>query len=291
MDLRLPPESAVSGTLRADLEGEDEGAGTAVDLAEATMSLVSADGTVNLSAEVDAEGAFAFPALHAGAYTLALEGAAAGLVRDAWRGPDGAPRLISVPAGAPVELGEVLAPLGARIGGVVTEAGAGTAVPGVMVLARPSQAGELRYAQTDVAGRYAIDGLPPGVYQLSIQAEPECPADDGWVALYPPEEANEAHAMPVVLRPGDAYGWDPRLPPDDDHDRMDDAWETEHRLDPRADDAGLDPDRDGFDNLDEYLFGTDPHDPGAEECGCGYVGASGAAGWLCAAVVARRRRR
>lgn len=49
------------------------------------------------------------------------------------------------------------------------------------------------------------------------------------------------------------------LAADRDADGIPDVWETAHSLDPDAPaDAALDPDGDGFTNLDEYLMGTDP---------------------------------
>lgn len=49
------------------------------------------------------------------------------------------------------------------------------------------------------------------------------------------------------------------LAADRDADGIPDLWETAHSLDPdAAADAALDPDGDGFTNLDEYLMGTDP---------------------------------
>ena len=56
-----------------------------------------------------------------------------------------------------------------------------------------------------------------------------------------------------MLNPGTA-------PVDTDGDGMPDAWEIAHGLNPKdASDAALDPDKDGYTNLEEYLNGTDPH--------------------------------
>lgn len=46
--------------------------------------------------------------------------------------------------------------------------------------------------------------------------------------------------------------------PDDDNDGMPDEWEKRFGLSPVSNDAAQDPDRDGFDNLAEYVADTDP---------------------------------
>lgn len=48
--------------------------------------------------------------------------------------------------------------------------------------------------------------------------------------------------------------------PDTDNDQIPDGWEASHGLSPLANDAGLDPDGDGFTSVQEYQNGTDPLD-------------------------------
>ena len=61
------------------------------------------------------------------------------------------------------------------------------------------------------------------------------------------------------------------LNPDTDGDGLPDGWEVEHNLDPNdatgANGADGDPDHDGLNNMDEYLNGTDPHNPDSDSDG------------------------
>ena len=53
-----------------------------------------------------------------------------------------------------------------------------------------------------------------------------------------------------------------KAPPDADRDGMPDAWERKHNLNPKdSANCWLDPDNDGYPNLEEYLNRTDPHAP------------------------------
>jgi hypothetical protein len=68
---------------------------------------------------------------------------------------------------------------------------------------------------------------------------------------------NEASIPPGLLSPPATL----TILTDADEDGMDDAWESEHQLDPNSSaDSGLDGDGDGLTNKQEYDAGTDPKD-------------------------------
>ena len=64
---------------------------------------------------------------------------------------------------------------------------------------------------------------------------------------------------------------------DSDADGMDDYWELMYSLEPLTNDAYLDPDRDGFDSLEEYQSqpSTDPQDPWSTPSAVLYVATNG----------------
>jgi hypothetical protein len=66
----------------------------------------------------------------------------------------------------------------------------------------------------------------------------------------------------LINSPQEVGGWpnlkSSRPPQDEDEDGMPDTWETENDLDPGRPDHALDPDGDGYTNIEEYLNGTDP---------------------------------
>ena len=73
---------------------------------------------------------------------------------------------------------------------------------------------------------------------------------------------------------------------------MADAWEVAEGLDPTRDDSAEDPDGDGYNNLAEYLLGTDPNE--VAETGCGGCSSArtspGQAVWLLVGLLGWRRR-
>lgn len=281
VDLWLPPEASLTGRLSSPEIGDWTGV---------VLSLINDERTVGVVARAEADGRFRFDALHGGRYTLHVNGASAGVADGPVRGAGGEPLEVEVPAGNVLELGVIEPDAGATVSGVVSEAGTGLGVPGAMVAAQSESTGEIRFVYTEPSGAYTLAGLGPGVYLVSAQAVRPCASDDGYVPLHYPAVPNPAFAEPVRVEAGDRVPWDPALPPDDDHDGMDDRWERRHDLDPTVDDGGLDPDRDGYTNLQEYLLGTDPHGRDGAGCGCGgSAPPSGLALLLLAGLSARRR--
>lgn len=286
MDLALPPEAVVVGRLVGPfvwLDPDDP------DAPHLSLSLVNAAQTVGVAAEIAADGTFRFPALHPGSYSLRFFGADVGAVEDDWRGDDGLPRTVEVAGPGVLDLGDVDVPAGGEVRGAVTDAATGDPIGGAILLAAGDRSRLLYFVSTGLDGSFVIGGLPPDTYALTVEVLRPCPGDLGWVSLSFPDEPNPLYAAPVEIAAGEVVPWDPALPPDYDRDGMDDRWERANGLDPDTDDGGLDPDRDGYSNLDEYLLGTDPHDKDRRGCGCGTPAGRGAALWLVAWLFSRRR--
>lgn len=72
----------------------------------------------------------------------------------------------------------------------------------------------------------------------------------------------ETGAGRLIDHPIEVGGWPDYAsevaPADKDNDGMTDAWEKQHGLDPTKDDHAADADGDGYENLEEFLNGTEP---------------------------------
>ncbi|MCX6340631.1 MAG: carboxypeptidase regulatory-like domain-containing protein [Candidatus Aureabacteria bacterium] len=90
------------------------------------------------------------------------------------------------------------------------------------------------------------DGLKDGEEVDQYGTNPTNPDSDN-DGLQDGEEINTYHTDPNKA--------------DTDGDQMPDGWEVDNSLNPLVDDAAEDPDLDGYSNLEEYLGGTDPHNP------------------------------
>lgn len=227
------------------------------------------DRTVGTGAVTDAEGRFVIDRLHEGAYTLYVYAARAGSLDDFVRDEAGAERVFEVPAEADSQEFTVALPPAGHLSGTATDLATGEPVYGATVYAQDQGDGDLRATTTRRDGTWSVAGIAPGTWEVWVEYQHFCPADPGWVSVYHPDQVNPAWVGVLEIGPGEAITWDPALPPDHDHDGMDDAWEAEHGLDPTVDDATGDPDGDGFTNLDEYLLGTDPSAAVGQGDGCG----------------------
>ena len=99
----------------------------------------------------------------------------------------------------------------------------------------------------------------------------------------------------MTLKAGQGFTWDVVTGSDDDHDRMADAWEQQYQLIVGVDDGALDPDLDGFSNLEEYWLDTDPNtfdeQMPIQGCGCNTQKSSIVSWFAVLAVVWFKRRR
>jgi hypothetical protein len=73
-----------------------------------------------------------------------------------------------------------------------------------------------------------------------------------------PDKQDAFPSNPAETIDTDGDGIGNNADPDDDNDKMPDAWENQYGFDPLIDDASDDSDGDGLSNLDEFYAGSDP---------------------------------
>ncbi len=278
-DLRLPFEN----TLTVQILGEGDRSDVSVLLYNDTLS-------VGRGAPVAEDGTVTIDALHPGTYSLFVYGADVGSTDDFVRDTSGAVRDIVVDGATTLD---VEMPAGAGFSGTVRD-DAGAPVYGAYVYSTTADGENTEVAVTDAEGVYTLGGLPGGIYTLRASYAHYCDNDPGFVTVYWPDALQPDDALVTTLAVGEGRAdVDFVLFQDGDHDAMGDAWEAEHGLDPERDDAGEDPDGDGYLNVEEWVLGSDPTGPAVGPgavcgSGCG-AGAGGALVWM-VPLLARRRR-
>lgn len=127
----------------------------------AHMTLTSASGTVVGTQRTGADGGYAFTALNDGEYTLA---ASADLYHPV-------ARTVIISGGENIRADIELAG-DARLSGVVVTKGGARPVPGARITLLDTTGAVVAAADTDEAGRYAIDGLADGAYTAIASGYP-----------------------------------------------------------------------------------------------------------------------
>ena len=120
--------------------------------------------------------------------------------------------------------------------------------------------------------RRNVDRLSGFVFAASLEAAraPYSMFGTNVAFLVPPERVACVKCAQPIAMDADVCPWCSETQPDEnaaadetwdsENDGMPDEWEKKFALDPFSDDAGLDPDTDGFTNLEEFQGGTDPKD-------------------------------
>lgn len=265
VNLVLTPETTLSGQITDGPEG----------LEEVGLKAVNDDGSVSIKVDVDADGAFTARRLAAGDWTLWIDGDALGGVADSARDRDGQVLSWRLAAGQAADAGALPWVAEGVLSGRVRDAD-GLPVLGATVTALPDDAGLPQLtAATDDHGRYSLEGMVAGAYRVRVSVDAPCDGDPGYVDTWWPDARLQSQAQalrPVAGAVLDDVDW--VIPTDRDHDGMDDRWETARGLDPTVDDGGLDPDGDGYSNLEEYQLGTDPVSSGGRGAAVGGCGGS-----------------
>jgi uncharacterized protein (TIGR03382 family) len=282
MDIFAPRESELRGRI----------VGGTGDMSGVSLLAYNDDRTVGIGDSALPDGTFSIGRLHGGRYTLMVYAADEGFVDDFVRDASGEPVVYEIPDEAPSEVFDIVLPAGATVRGIVTDLYTGEPIYGAYVVAAGSSGTGSESVETGLDGTYELKGLPEDRWEIRVDHQAFCAVDDGWVDVWYEEAVDPSVAQAVYLAPGDTLEWNPAMPPDDDHDDMDDVWEEERGLDPTTPDGDLDSDGDGYTNLEEYRLGTDPtaDSDGSRGCGCGGGGASSLL-LLGLAWLPRRRRR
>lgn len=264
MPLDMPVESKLMGAVK--------GHG---DMSGASVLSYNDTKTVGVGEPVSEDGTFTISGLHSGQYTLYVYGSSVGLTNGYWE-EEGEPVVIDVGSASESDHLSVTMPNSSTLTGLASDLYTGDPIYGGWVYAVNAESGESHVGTTDHDGFYQISGLEKGSWVVYATYVAYCAPDLDWATRYYPDQTSESDADILSVDAQSDYQWNPSLPPDRDHDGMDDVWESEHGLDASLDDGSGDLDGDGMTNLDEYLFGTDPEQPDSSEgnvystgCGCG----------------------